>query len=491
MGSGMRGGQRTVVEDGLARARPGEVGIDAARVEAFLDAAAAAGLNLHSCMLHRRGHVAFETHWWPYGEGRPRIMHSVAKSFTACAIGMALEEGRFALGDPVAKFFPAERPAVVSDNLAAMTVADLLTMRTGHAEETSGSRWRSMRSSWIEAFFKIPVVHRPGTVYTYTSAASYMLSAILTRATGQTLHDYLRPRLFEPLGILGETWDIGPDGINPGGNGLKCRTVDILKLGVLHAQRGVWNGRRILPESWVAAATRAHSDSGYGYHWMAGPQRTYAAMGVFGQLVVVFADHEATLAITSGVNGENACSETILPLVYRYFHSAFHDAVLPPSEAETRLQQRSLAAATIAPLDSPATPASELTDVLAYDMAENPQGITRLRLELAPGSCTLQLADADGKHTLKMGVDSWIESDTDMPGRELHHGYELRPARVLAGARWLDPWTLEMHWIFAETAFRDTVICRFEADRISLARSVNVNSGPLSYPALSGRRVAP
>lgn len=483
--------QRTTVEDGLARARAGQVGIDPARIEAFLDAAAAAELNLHSLMLHRRGHVAFETHWWPYGEGRPRIMHSVAKSFTACAIGMALEEGRFALSDSVVKFFPAERPASISDNLAVMTVADLLTMRAGHVEETSGSRWRSIRSSWIEAFFKIPVTYRPGTFYTYTSAASYMLSAILTRATGQTLHDYLRPRLFEPLGIVGATWDIGPDGINPGGNGLKCRTVDILKLGVLHAQRGVWNGRRILPESWVAAATRPHSDSGYGYHWMAGRDRTYAAMGVFGQLVVVFADHEATLAITSGVNGENACSETILPLVYRHFQGAFHDSTLPPSEAEARLRQRCVAAATIEPLNSPAAPAPELAGVLVYDMAGNAQGITRLRLELAPGFCTLQLVDADGEHILKMGVDSWIESDTSMPGRELHHGYELRPARVVAGARWLDPRMLEMHWIFAETAFRDTVICHFEADRVSVVRSVNVNSGPRSHPTLSGRRVIP
>ena len=485
----MRGEQG--IEDGLARARAGEVGIDAGRIEAFLDEAAAAGLNLHSLMLHRRGHVAFETHWWPYGDGRPRIMHSVAKSFTACAIGMALEEGRFALGDPVVQFFPAERPAVVGDNLAAMTIADLLTMRTGHAEETSGSRWRSMRSSWIEAFFKIPVVYRPGTVYTYTSAASYMLSAILTRTTGQTLHDYLRPRLFEPLGIVGERWDIGPDGINPGGNGLKCRTVDILKLGVLHAQRGVWNGRRILTEGWVAEATRAHSDSGYGYHWMAGRDRTYAAMGVFGQLVVVFADHDATLAITSGVNGENACSETILPLVHRHFQGAFHDAVLPPSAAETRLRQRSDAAASIERLVSLTAPASELAPGLTYDIADNPQGITRLRLTLEAGSCSLQLTDADGEHTLEMGVDGWIESDTDMPGRELHHGYELRPARVVAGARWLDPCTLEMHWIFAETAFRDTVLCRFEADRVSVTRSVNVNSGPLGYPVLSGRRVTP
>jgi len=139
----------------------------------------------------------------------------------------------------------------VDEKLAAMTVEDLLTMRTGHAGETSGAIWRGINASWIEEFFKIPVVHPPGAVYVYTSAASYMLSAIITRTTGETLHDYLKSRLLQPLGITGEHWDIGPDGINPGGNGLTCKTADILKFGVLHAQKGLWNGQRLLPESWV------------------------------------------------------------------------------------------------------------------------------------------------------------------------------------------------------------------------------------------------
>ena len=87
-----------------------------------------------------------------------------------------------------------------------------------------------------------------------------------------------------------------------------------------------------------------------------------------------------------------------------------------------------------------------------------------------------------------MGVGRWIESETYVPGRDLHHGYELRPARIVAGARWLDADTLEMHWIFAETAFRDTVICRFRQERVTLSRSVNVNSGALSQPELVGWR---
>jgi CubicO group peptidase (beta-lactamase class C family) len=268
--------------DGLPRARPGEVGIDAGAVEALLDAARDAGLDVQTMLVYRRGHLAVEAYRWPYRAERPRISHSVTKSFTACAIGLALAEGRLTLSDTVVSFFPEHVPADVSANLGAMTVENLLTMRTGHAEETSGSRWRGIESSWIAEFFKIPVVHKPGTVFVYTSAASYMLSAIVTRVTGQTMHEYLKPRLFEPLGIVGESWDVGPDGIYAGGNGLTCKVVDLMKLGILHLHKGVWEGKQILPEAWVNEATRAFGDSSYGYHWVTGPDGEFSGSVIEG-----------------------------------------------------------------------------------------------------------------------------------------------------------------------------------------------------------------
>jgi CubicO group peptidase (beta-lactamase class C family) len=414
-------------------------------------------------------------------------MHSVAKSFTACAIGMALAEGRFALSDKVVGFFPEYVPANPGEYLAAMTVEDLLTMRTGHAEETSGSRWRGLRSSWIAEFFKIPVVHRPGTVYKYTSAASYMLSAILTRTSGERLHDYLRPRLFEPLGISGETWDTGPDGINPGGNGLTCRTVDMLKLGILHAQKGVWQGRRLLSERWVDTATRAHTKEGYGYHWMSGPERTFCAMGVFGQLLVVFPDHEAALALTAAVNGVNACSGTLLPRVHKYLPGVFTANAGEQRAAEERLQARSARVATILPVTSAATPSSGRQGRLEYRMDANPLGVSAVRLSLTSNTCALHLECAQGEHAIEMGLDQWLEGEASVPAPELHHGYEMRRARVVAAARWTDPDTLEMTWIFVESAFRDTVVCRFEGDRIRYSRHTNVNSGATSQPELTGQ----
>lgn len=479
---GSDGSDTPAPADGLARTELAAAGVSAARIEAFLDDVQAAGLSLHGLMIHRRGAVVLENFWWPYRADRPRVMHSATKSFTACAVGLALDEGRLSLQDKVVDFFPDHLPPVVDDKLAAMTVEDLLTMRTGHAHETSGSIWRGIETSWIAEFFRIPVVHQPGGVYVYTSAASYMLSAILTRATGQTLHDYLKPRLFEPLGVVGETWDVGPDGVNPGGNGLTCKAVDLLKLCILYTQGGVWEGRRLLSQDWVQRSTRAYGED-YGYHWVVGEQGAALAVGVFVQMGVSFPQHDASMVITAGIDG----SKLILPILYRHFPLAFE---LPPSpEADARLRVRLAPTREVEALVSLAEPAPERSGTAEYAIHDNPSGVTALKLDVAADGCGMTLVDAEGEHTIRVGIGRWVEGRTDMPGRDLHHGYRLQSAVVVAGARWRDPHTLEMTWIFVETAFRDTVVCRFSGDRISLSRRVNVNSGPLSQPELVGDRI--
>jgi len=471
--------------DGLERAEPRDVDVNAVAVEAFLDDAAATGLEIHGLMLHRAGRVVAEGWWWPYRADRPRIMHSATKSVTASAIGMALDEGRFKLQDKVVSFFPEYLPAAVDDKLAAMTVEDLLTMRAGHAAETSGALWRGIDTSWTAEFFKIPVVHQPGTTYMYTSAASYMLSAILTRVTGVTLHDYLKPRFFAPLGITGEHWDIGPDNINPGGNGLTLKTVDLLKLGVLHAQGGLWQGRRILSEAWINQATRPHGEGNYGYQWVTAADGAYLALGMFMQFVMVFPQHQATLAI---VGAKQEGSDAFLPVVQRHFPRAFQKTLAEDAAAlaDERLRTRLAAVARKPAIVSYRSTKPAQISGRTYRVEPNAVGVTAIRFDFENGCCVFRLMEADAEYRVTCGLRDWIETETDVPGRELHHGYALQRARVVAGARWLDESTLEMTWIFAETAFRDTVVCRFEQDRASLDRSVNVNSAALSWPTLSG-----
>jgi len=468
--------------DGLRRAAPREAGVNAAVVDAFLDDAAAAGLDIHGLMLHRAGRVVAEGWWWPYRADRPRIMHSATKSVLACAIGMALEEGLFRLRDTVISFFPERRPQVVDARLAAMTVEDLLTMRAGHAAETSGSIWRGIRTSWTDEFFNIPVVYQPGTTYVYTSAASYMLSAILTKVTGQTLHEYLKPRFFEPLGIIGEQWDLGPDNVNPGGNGLTMTTADLLKLGVLHAQNGVWEGRRILSEAWIAEATRSHGDN-YGYQWTTTPDGPYLAIGIFMQFVMVFPRHQAALAI---VGAAQEGSLEFLPVVQRHFPRAF-DEPLPEvdgQKADAQLRGRLVAVGETLTLKASASKTAARVSGRTLRIEPNSLGVTAVRFVFEHDRCVFHLVDASGEHRIVCGLREWIESRTSMPGADLHHGYALDSAVVVASANWIDAQTLRLSWIFAETAFRDTVVCRFAGDGVAIERSVNVNSAARSWPSL-------
>lgn len=471
--------------DGLPRGRPEDAGLDPRVVQAFLDEVSAAGLELHSFMLSRGGRVISEGWWWPYAPALPHMMHSLTKSVTACAVGLALQEGRFSLSDKVVSFYPEHLPPVVSDNLAAMTVRDLLTMRTGQAIETSGAEWRPLKTSWIAEFYKIPVVYRPGTRFVYTSAASYMLSAIITRTTGQRMRDYLQPRLFAPLGITDVNWDVGPEDINPGGNGLSWRTADITKLCMLHAQNGRWGGRQLLPPAWVAAATRREDgDSDYGYQWWIGPGDAYYALGLFCQIGIVFPRHDAVLALTSAING----SEHVLPIVWKHFPSAFAAAPIPRDEAAWRaLSRRTAGLDLLAPLPVTASPVQARVSGRPYAIAANDDGVTAVRFDFEDGRCVFTQVDARGAHQIAAGLGRWIEGATTMTGAKLHHEYEPDSMPVVAGAVWTDPNTLRMTWQFVESAFRDTVICRFDGDAMTLDRSVNVNSAALSLPTLRGR----
>ncbi|MGB3122994.1 MAG: serine hydrolase domain-containing protein [Pseudomonas sp.] len=466
--------------DGLPRASASSVGVDPDQVVAFLDAVKAAGLDLHGFMLHRHGHVVAEGWTWPVDPNEPRVLHSIAKSFTGCAIGLAIEAGLLKLDDRLVSFFPDEVPANADPRLADMTVEHLLTMRTGHAANTSGSVWRGIDTSWISEFFKIPLAYAPGTEYVYTSAASYMLSALINRVTGQTLHAYLKPRLFVPLAIHNEHWDIGPDGVNPGGNGLTAPVSAVLKLAVLHAQEGVWNGQQLLPAAWVKAATQPQGgpDSRYGYHWMMKPGGAFSALGVFVQMAAVYRDHGATLVVVGGMKN----SAAIIPFIEQYFPAAFGGGGTP--EADARLEARLASMAERPPrVSACATPADSKRVFL---MAENDLGVQQLSFDFSADVLTFQLTDNQATHSLSVGVDHWLTGTTSMPGRALHHGYDFNHAQIVAGARWLDAKTLEMTWIYPQTAFRDRVVCVFEGNSVSFARTVNVNSAEREQAVLVG-----
>lgn len=401
-------------DDGLPRSAPEEQGIDPRAILSFLESVAAAGHELHSFMLYRHGHVIAEGWWWPYRADRNHMQHSLTKSVTASAVGLAIAEQRFGLDDPVISFFKQELPAKVDDKLAAMRVRDLLTMQTGHYHEVSGAVWRQINSSWVAEFFKIPIVYPPGTKFVYTSAATFMLSAIITQTTGQTLREYIEPRFFRPLGIHGHEWDIGPGGINPGGNGLSWKTADSLKLAALYVQQGLWNGQRILPADWVTAATTPKVDRGdYGYQWWIGPNRVFYADGKFTQLAIGFPDHDAVLAITAAIPH----THLLLDLIWKRFPAAFGPAALRvDGSINASLRERCSHLRLFPPVQPTSSKMAASISGRSFEIEPNIDNVRSVRFDFRSDRCVFTLSDARGQHTISAGVRDWIEGYTSITG---------------------------------------------------------------------------
>jgi CubicO group peptidase (beta-lactamase class C family) len=243
---------KSSVTSALPRSTPEAQGVSSAGIRAYVEAADRQVSTMHSFMLVRHGHVIAEGWWKPEAADKLHVMHSLSKSFTSTAVGLAIEEGKLNLDDPVLKFFPEDAPAQPSENLKAMTVRDLLTMSCGHEDEVTFTE----SEPWVKSFLAHPVPFKPGTHFKYNTPGTHMLSAIVTRVTGQTVLDYLRPRLFEPLGIENPEWPASPQGNTLGGWGLRVRTEDVAKFGLLYLQKGKWNGKQRVPASWVEQATR-------------------------------------------------------------------------------------------------------------------------------------------------------------------------------------------------------------------------------------------
>jgi CubicO group peptidase (beta-lactamase class C family) len=290
-------------------------------------------------MVLRHGRVIAEAWWKPEAPDKPHILYSLSKSFTSTAVGLAIHEGKLSLDDPVLKFFPADAPAEVSDNLKAMKVRDLLTMTGGHdTEPKSGASGPSVRQ-----FLAHPVPHTPGTHFQYNTMGTYTLSAIISKVTGQTTLDYLKPRLFDPLGVENPEWKTSPEGYSMGGYGLYLRTEEIAKFGQLYLQRGQWDGKQVVPASWAEQATsrqvpndqESHAKmgpdwrEGYGFQFWRCTHNAFRGDGAAGQFCVVIPDKDAVVVVTA----ETGSMQAELNAVWDKLLPAFQDGPLPEDPA--------------------------------------------------------------------------------------------------------------------------------------------------------------
>ena len=296
----------------------------AAATEKYVNAVQEAKQDIHSIMVVQKGKVVFEKYMGIGEKNTPHILHSVSKTFTATAVGMLYDQGLLSLDDKVIDYFPEYLPENVNDNLKALQIRHLLTMNSGF-EKSPDNVIKKNYDNWTRGFFEQEFKREPGTIFCYNSLSTHMLSAIVQKITGEKVADYLKPRLFEPLGITDFKWEESPEGVTNGGSGLYLKTEDLAKFGQFLLQKGRWNGKQIVSEEWVtmssskqvesvpagrntdeleeirAAGFRPDWTAGYGFQMWLSRYNAFRAAGSRGQNIIVIPDKNAVVVMTAEV----------------------------------------------------------------------------------------------------------------------------------------------------------------------------------------------
>ena len=477
----------------LPRSAPEAQGVSSAKLLEFVEAADQQLDAMHSVMVIRHGQVVAEGWWAPYGPEVRHTLYSLTKSFTSTAIGLAQAEGRLSINDPVLKFFPDRAPAVPSENLKALRVRDLLSMSTGHHVEpplrttVMGGAAGASSNEWTRAFLDAPVDHKPGTLFLYNTPASYMLSAILQKVTGEKAVDYLKPRLFEPLGISDIDWETSPENVSIGGYGLHLRTESIARFGLMLLQKGKWQGRQVVPAEWVETATRrqvsngSNPDSdweqGYGFQFWRMRHDAFRGDGAFGQFCLVLPEQDAVVAITSGVKNLQA----VLDLVFAKLLPALSGAALPAdATAQAALTKRLSGLALHTPKGN-AQPGPKFAWGRKYVFPENTEKIEALAIERgADGVPVLVTRVAGVEQKLPVPHGRW--ATTTLPAK-----LPVLEQQVAGSGAWLGEETLLATVAYYETPFKLNVRISFDADTAVFEREMHVGFGDTRRPTLVGK----
>ncbi len=480
----------------LPRSSPERQGISSSAILAFVETADREIDAMNSFMLVRHGQVVAEGWWGPYDAKTPHILYSLSKSFTSTAVGLAIAEGKLSLDDEVLKFFPEDAPAEPSANLKAMRVRDLLRMATGNQTEAQIRQAEpgSKDEPWTKRFLAHPVPFKPGTHFLYNSPGTYMLSAIVQKVTGMTVLDYLRPRLFEPLGFENPTWVTSPQGISAGAYGLSVRTEEIARFGQLYLQKGMWKGRQLIPAAWVEEATARQTsngsspksdwDQGYGYQFWRSRHNTYRGDGAFGQYCIVIPDLDAVVAITSGVRD----MQSVMNLVWDMLLPAMKPNPLAEDEAARRRLEAKLAGLTVRlPSGQPTVPLAAQVSRKWYEFSENDRGIQAMAFDFNSGTPALMVRTSEGETRTLIGVGSWTKNREGFAnGLDRFLSVPTHPEVAASGA-WTAGDTFTVKLVLDETPFYSMLTFRFDGDRLLLDAEHNVAFGPTKLPQLIGQ----
>lgn len=466
---------------------------------------------MHSLMIIRHGHVIAEGWWAPYAATEPHVLYSLSKSFTSTAIGLAQAEGQLSINDPILKFFPGDGPATPSAHLKAMRIHDLLRMSTGHRAADIEPFPFASTEDLVKRFLAAPVTDKPGTHFFYNSAATYLLSAIIRKTTGQTVLDYLRPRLFDPLGIVGPTWETSAQGDSFGAFGLSLHTEDLGRFGQLYLQKGEWHGRRLLPADWVAAATSRQTatgsdpksdwDQGYGYQFWQCRYGFYRADGAFGQYCLVLPQYDTVVVVTSATRDMGG----VMNLIWTHFVPELRPIALPADPAAHAKLSTQLGGLTLrTPSGAATSPRAAKVSGRLYTFAANDAGLESLCLQTAADhSVTLDLRLHGRARQVACGFGAWrkgsfADGSGSAPPLGASRRYVSGPVRIFAAdADDAEPFAAAGAWTTDDTytvklcqyrsVVAQTVTLKFSGNTVQVDTEQNVGFEGTLTSGLTGQ----
>lgn len=474
------------------RVTPESVGIDSGDIEWLLDRLESGFTEPHGLMIMRHGKICAEGWWNPYAPGIRHGLQSHSKTYAATAIGIAYTEGIVKLDERIIDIFPEYAPEQPSENLKRLTVHDVLCMGCGMDEMPMATE------HWIRDFLHTPVNHTPGTTYMYNSVGSSILSAIIVKKTGMSMHEYLKPRLYDKIGIFSDNhrWMKMPDGCEVGGGGLFATTEDNLRLMKLYADGGVWEGERILDDEYVKRATTLQNESateaknnplakdnfvGYGYQiWMCRPNGVYRADGAMGQFTIVVPDKDMIIAITENASGAH-WAQTTLDVMWEFLERIEnHPAKEENTEKSECLKNRMGRLALPNPKCAPYSPIAAniegrqwrvidgdfyMEDVgVAQHMSgcELPQPIDVFCFHFTSDEIVMDWENREEKERLVIATDGSRRHNT-LPGRLI--------SQVLLSGAWISENKLEVKARYIETCKEETLLFMFEEKKLKITNS--------------------
>ena len=415
-------------QDLLPRSTPEAQGISSAHIQEFMDTLMQdTRTEIHSCIVMRHGHVVAEIYPQPWRKDYRHTMYSVSKTFTSVAVGMCIQDSLIALGDTIGKYISL--PTSASKNIRAITVRDLITMQSGIPVDT---KMRIHETEWLKAYLSKKPTASPGTRWAYDSIMSYILSAIVQKATGKTLMDFLQERLFHPLGITDALWEESPEGITCGGWGLYIRPEAMAAFGRFLLNKGKWHDKQLLASSWVDEMMKPQSVNGrYSYHiWQTQYPGWVEANGAYGQFIFIIPESDMVVSITQ-CTGKSApiqewiktilvdnCQPEALP---HPIHPTSPKLPKDPKDPEDLKEFKPLKDYTL-PLaqgqayssDSIPSQAKDVSITSLITLDDNPLRWKNLGITQCNDTLLLDILDTDGrKYTITLGHGKWIESEFD------------------------------------------------------------------------------